>query len=78
MSGRKNTVWLKTMIAKHGSVEAVRAYMAKNGSKGGKLSTGGGFASYYPGKDGLTGHERAIAAGTLGGSISRRKKKVIL
>ena len=43
------------------------------GSKGGKNSTRGGFASEKIGKDGLTGLERARLAGAKGGRKSRRK-----
>lgn len=43
------------------------------GSKGGRASNTGGFASDKVGSDGLTGRERASIAGKRGGSISRRK-----
>lgn len=46
------------------------------GSKGGKNGKTGGFASEVVGKDGLTGHERAMIAGAKGGTISRRRKRV--
>lgn len=45
------------------------------GSIGGKLGHTGGFASQKIGKDGLTGKQRAIIAGSVGGKISRREKK---
>jgi general stress protein YciG len=45
------------------------------GSKGGKRSSTGGFASQKVGKDGLTGLERARLAGAKGGRISRRKPR---
>ena len=48
-------------------------FYAKNGAIGGKLGTTGGFGSPHPGKDGLTGKERARIAGAKGGRISKRK-----
>ena len=45
------------------------------GKLGGKNGNTGGYASDKVGKDGLTGRERAIVAGALGGRISRRKAK---
>ena len=45
------------------------------GSKGGKNSKKGGFASEKIGKDGLTGAERARLAGAKGGRKSRRKPR---
>ena len=39
---------------------------------GGKNGRTGGFASEKPGKDGLTGPERAKIAGTKGGKRSKR------
>ena len=47
------------------------------GSKGGKRSTTGGFASQKVGKDGLTGIERARLAGAKGGLKSRRKPRSV-
>ena len=44
------------------------------GAKGGKRGKTGGFASNLKGADGLTGHERAILAGTKGGQISKRRR----
>ncbi len=43
------------------------------GKLGGAQSGGGGFASPYKGKDGLTGKERSRIAGRIGGRNSRRK-----
>ena len=43
------------------------------GAKGGKRGKTGGFASDVVGKDGLTGKERALRAGSVGGKISKRK-----
>lgn len=45
------------------------------GRAGGKIGKTGGFASVKVGADGLTGRERAITAGTLGGLKSRRGDK---
>lgn len=55
--------------AKYGS-----DYYAKMGQRGGKAhhSKPRGFASEAVGKDGLTGIERARAAGAKGGARSRR------
>ena len=47
-------------------------FYSKIGSKGGKKSTTGGFASEVVGDDGLTGIQRARIAGAKGGRISRR------
>ena len=44
------------------------------GAKGGKKGRTGGFASKKVGEDGLTGIERARISGTIGGTISRRRK----
>ena len=42
------------------------------GSKGGQNGNTGGFASHKVGPDGLTGRERARAAGAIGGRNSAR------
>lgn len=42
------------------------------GAKGGHNGTTGGFASNKVGEDGLTGRQRAVLAGAIGGHISRR------
>lgn len=44
------------------------------GRSGGQTSTLGGFASDVVGADGLSGRERAVAAGRKGGAASRRTK----
>ena len=74
MSGKPNTAWMETMITKHGSREAVKAWMQNLGSKGGKNGSTGGFACELRGSDGLTGPERASVKGKIGGRISRRTK----
>lgn len=75
MSGKPNDKMFQTMIKKHGSEEAARAWFRSIGSKGGIKSVGGGFASDIVGEDGLTGLERARIVGRLGGMRSRRGKK---
>lgn len=52
-----------------------KSFYADIGARGGKLGTTGGFASTMVGKDGMTGKERASAAGTIGGRKSRRYKR---
>lgn len=47
-------------------------FYARIGRKGGKNGHNGGFAAETVGRDGLTGPERAKAAGHKGGTISRR------
>lgn len=47
-------------------------WYARIGRIGGKNGNTGGFASERPGKDGLTGAERAKVAGAKGGKISKR------
>jgi hypothetical protein len=49
-------------------------FYASIGAQGGKKGRTGGFASNKKGTDGLTGRERARAAGSKGGRISRRSK----
>lgn len=49
-----------------------REFYVNIGRKGGRNGHTGGFASEEPGKDGLTGPERAKIAGAKGGVISRR------
>jgi len=70
MAGKQNTSWMETMIAKHGSREAVKAHMQSIGRKGGAIGTTGGFA--YAQANGLTWH---VEAGRKGGKISKRSKK---
>lgn len=64
---------------KIGGQRAAKANLAKDpnfyskiGKLGGQASKTGGFASDKVGKDGLTGQERAVAAGAKGGRKSRR------
>lgn len=42
------------------------------GKKGGENGNTGGFASDVVGADGLTGRQRAILAGAIGGHLSKR------
>lgn len=66
MAGKPNNKWMATMIAKHGSREAVIEKQRRIGSKGGKNGNTGGFAA---------NRELARTAGAIGGRISRRKPK---
>lgn len=74
MAGKPNDKIIKTLIAKHGSIEAVRDWYREIGRKGGRMSKTGGFASNKVGKDGLTGLERARVVGVVGGRRSQRGK----
>lgn len=47
-------------------------FYARIGALGGKNGHTGGFAHKGVGTDGLTGKERAMAAGAKGGRISKR------
>ena len=49
-----------------------KEFYALIGRKGGQNGHTGGFASEEPGKDGLTGPERAKIAGQKGGVKSKR------
>lgn len=50
-----------------------KGFYAMIGAMGGRIGTGGGFASKTKGADGLTGKQRARLAGAKGGRISTRK-----
>ena len=65
----------QTMIVKLGE-ERYRQWRKEVGRLGGQRSVGdrSGFALKKPGKDGLTGPERARVAGRLGGAAPRRVK----
>ena len=67
MACKPNDKIFKTMVEKHGSEEAARAWFRSIGSKGGKASTTGGFAA---------NPELARIAGSKGGKISRRNKEI--
>lgn len=58
----------QTNIERHGE-----DFYRRIGSKGGKNGHTGGFASDKVGEDGLTGRQRAVLAGAIGGHISRRR-----
>lgn len=64
-----------TMIAKWGE-EGYLEHFRKMGAKGGAASSKGGFASLQVGADGLTGRERSVVCGRIGGRKSKRGKKV--
>lgn len=57
----------QTNLKKHGE-----DFYQRIGAKGGRNGTTGGFASNKVGEDGLTGRQRAVLAGAIGGHISRR------
>lgn len=50
-------------------------FYADIGRVGGSKSNNGGFASNKPGRDGLTGPQRASKYGYIGGVASRRRAK---
>lgn len=64
MSGKPNKAWMKTMIKKHGSRQAVKEVMAGIGKKGGSAT--------HPDKGFGSNRELASIAGKKGGEISRR------
>lgn len=57
----------KTNIERHG-----KDFYRNLGRIGGRNGNTGGFADPNPGKDGMTGPERAKYYGRIGGTISRR------
>lgn len=57
----------QTNLERHGE-----DFYKRIGAKGGRNGTTGGFASNKVGEDGLTGRQRAVLAGAIGGHISRR------
>ena len=57
----------QTNLERHGE-----DFYRRIGSKGGKNGHTGGFASDKVGEDGLTGRQRAVLAGAIGGHTSRR------
>lgn len=67
MAGKPNTKMFATMVEKYGSEEAAREFFRTIGSRGGKARVPKGFA---------TNREMARIAGAIGGSISRRGKKL--
>ena len=66
--------WRETMQERYGNPSE---FMRTIAAKGGRNSNNGGFASKKVGSDGLTGAERAVRVGTIGGRISKRGKKVV-
>ncbi|MEO5499449.1 MAG: KGG domain-containing protein [Candidatus Saccharimonadales bacterium] len=69
MAGKPNDQWMKTMIEKHGSREAVREIMMETGSRGGSAPTTypKGFASMTP--------EKRSLAGRKGGAVTLERYK---
>lgn len=61
-----------TKAAKQNYSRYGKDFYKRIGAMGGKLGKTGGFASTSVGRDGLTGKERAAAAGRAGGLLSRR------
>lgn len=57
----------QTNLEKHGE-----DFYKRIGAKGGRNGATGGFASNKVGEDGLTGRQRAVLAGAIGGHTSRR------
>lgn len=57
----------KTNLKRYG-----KDFYKRIGAMGGRNGNTGGFASDVVGKDGLTGRERAVVAGRIGGLLSRR------
>lgn len=52
-------------------------FYKKIGKIGGKNGNIGGFKSDKVGKDGLTGYERAVVVRSKGGTVSRRRPKIV-
>lgn len=69
MAGKPNDKMFKTMVEKHGSEEAARAWFRSIGSKGGKNGTTGGFA-YMAKND----PERLKEVSAKGGKVKRGAK----
>lgn len=64
--------WRETMLARYGTEEEMHRQMVEKGRKGGHNGKTGGFASNKVGADGMTGLERAVICGAIGGKKSRR------
>lgn len=60
---------LKTIHDKHGDLSE---YYSRLGKRNRGVSKRSGFGSDLIGEDGLTGHERAVKAGKLGGRKRRK------
>lgn len=77
MSGKPNDKTFKTLVSKHGSEEAARAWLASIGSIGGSHGRGPGYGGGF--SAGEAGRARARRYGGAGGRISRRgpSKKAI-
>ena len=74
-----NRKWRETMLARCGGAKELHKKMQEIGYKGGSSGKGpgykGGFASDRVGEDGLTGRERSIICGRIGGQKSKRGRK---
>lgn len=74
MSGKPNDKMFATMVKKHGSEEAARAWFKRIGALGGMKGTDGGFAKKTPCNcDVIKGsHTKPQCAGKKGGTNSSR------
>ena len=70
MAGKKNTLWMQTMIEKHGSREGVTEFMRSIGQAGGSKSHP--KTRYF-----FTNREAARLGGAKGGMKSRRGKSKV-
>lgn len=79
MAGKPNGKVFKTMVEKHGSEEAARAWFREIGSRGGRNGTTGGFgANIFHFCNELAGeHKTSQCAGAKGGRVSKRRKKEV-
>lgn len=69
MSGKPNSKWKISMIAKLGSEEALKQWQREVGARGGRNGTGHTFAH---------GKADPSACGAKGGTISRRRPRKVL
>lgn len=76
MSGKPNDKWLKTMVKKMGSREAVKEWQQVIGAKGGRKGHTGGFAKKAECNCKLIDvpHTKPQCAGKVGGRIGKRGK----
>ena len=74
MSGKPNDKMFATMVKKHGSEEAARAWFKRIGALGGARGTDGGFAKKAPCNCKLIKgqHTKPQCAGKVGGQRSSR------
>jgi len=79
MSGKPNDKVFKTMVKKHGSEEAARAWYRELGAKGGRNGHTGGFYTREECNCSTFRftHTKPMCAGAKGGAISRRVSKKV-